>query len=152
MSSKRIKEDRIILGKEEQFKFETAEEIKVKQLYPQKIDEFKSFANLRNTKGVEFVLFPDGGKGVKLTYKDDTSKLYYIDSEGKFIEVIPYKDYVITNTFMDKVSRLFGLTKEMQFTKSRKIDLIHGLMFLTGCVLIVGLIFLMFAIWNYSAL
>lgn len=149
---KRIKSESLVLGKEKEFKFIEANEIKAHPIYEYLREKLVSFGNLRNDNGVEFVLFPDGARGIRLTFTDDTKKLYRISNKGKFAEVIPYRDYVVSNTFMDKLSRLFGLTKEMQYTESNKIDLIHGLMFLTGCALITGLIFLIFNLWNYLAL
>ena len=137
---KKIKTEYSFLRGNSEFKFIEANEIKVSPIYEYLKEKFTDNDELKNENGIEFVLFPDGSRGYRLTYKDDSKKLFSINKYGKPIEMIPYKDYVVSNSFFDKFSRLFGLTKELQYNKSKNRYFVNIAIFLTGALILLGII------------
>lgn len=134
-----VASDPIEQGKEAEFKFIPGEEVKGVQLNPEKVEAFKKALNIRNEKGVELVVFPNGARGLKVTGEDGTEILYQVLSNGKIVEVFPYKDTYLDKSFSKRLERFFGLTHEMEYTNSSKINLVHALMFGVATAVVGGL-------------
>lgn len=134
-----VASDTIQQGKEAEFKFIPGEEVKGVQLNPERVEAFKKALNIRNEKGVELVVFPNGARGLKVTGEDGTSILYQVLSNGKIVEVFPYKDAYLDKSISRRLERFFGLTHEMEYTNSSKINLVHALMFGVATVVVGGL-------------
>ena len=134
-----VASDTIQQGKEAEFKFIPGEEVKGVQLNPERVEAFKKALNIRNEKGVELVVFPNGARGLKVTGEDGTSILYQVLSNGKIVEVFPYKDAYLDKSLSRRLERFFGLTHEMEYTNSSKINLVHAMMFGVATVVVGGL-------------
>ena len=134
-----VASDTIQQGKEAEFKFIPGEEVKGVQLNPERVEAFKKALNIRNEKGVELVVFPNGARGLKVTGDDGTCILYQVLSNGKIVEVFPYKDTYLDKSLSRRLERFFGLTHEMEYTNSSKINLVHALMFGVATAVVGGL-------------
>lgn len=124
-------------------KFLTGDKVKGVQLLKEKISFFRGYDNLRNDIGVDLVVFPNGARGLRLTGKDGSEKFYEVLLDSTITEVIPYKDTFLYNGFWNKVERFFGINNEMRYTNSKKIDLIHALMFGAGTAVLFVIAYLL---------
>lgn len=123
-------------------KFLTGDKVKGVQLLKEKIPFFRGYDNLRNDIGVDLIVYPNGARGLRLTGKDGSEKFYEVLLDGSIIEVIPYKDTFLYNGFWNKIERFFGVSNEMRYTNSKKIDLVHALMFGVGIAVVTVLTYI----------
>lgn len=116
------------------FKYVRASELKVTELYPSAGDA------LHNSTGVEFILFPKGQRGLRVTFEDGSTKLYWVKPSGKVCEVRDYNGQQLENDFGRKFERFFGMSDKIRLKNDTiVINLFHAGIFLALTALIGGL-------------
>ena len=136
------------MGKKKQIKLSWApkdyvpsDSIKVQQDLDE-VAHMKKLANegmLFDYSGVQIKRFDDNSLGWIATYEDGSEAIYRITPEGKPMRMKRYKDAFLTDTTQDRFERLIGITDEMRYTVSNKIDMIHALAFLAGATILGGI-------------
>lgn len=117
-----------------------AKDIKVLQLNPETVKDSRNiYLSWINQDGVEFVMYPNGSRGLRLTFEDGTKRYYVVSKSGKIQLLREYKGTFYVEDWKRKFDRFFGISDEMWHTKSWKINLIHALMFIGFSAVAVGL-------------
>lgn len=135
-----LKDDLTFVNPEE-FKFTDAKDIKPVQLHPSAAEANRNFwKSWTECDGVEFVVFPQGSRGLRVTQEDGTVKYYIVDiNDGKVYNAIETKSAFHKNDWKFRLDRFFGITPEMREAGSNKIHVIHALMFLGGAAIVTGI-------------
>lgn len=119
--------------------------IKASQIKPIQLGEDSDIAlrekygALINFDGVEFIVTPNGWRGVRLTLTDGTQEYYIVNQKGKF-ERFKMTEYgLLADGWWSRVERWFGISDKMRATADKKINYIHLLMFLLGTAIVGGI-------------
>lgn len=110
---------------------------------PSDVEYMKKMASegmLFDYNGIAIKRFSDNSLGWIATYEDGSEAIYRITPAGRPMRMKRYKDGFLTDSPQDRFERLIGITDEMRWTLSDKINVIHGIAFLVGSAIACGIV------------